>query len=63
MQIYASSHRNLRIGYFSQHHVDSLSMNQSSLDLFRQRFPGIISFFPSGNLPLRGTLSFYEGRE
>jgi len=33
-------HRNLRIGYFSQHHVDSLSMNQTSLALFKSRFPG-----------------------
>ena len=33
--------RNLRIGYFSQHHVDSLSMNQTSLGLFKERFPGL----------------------
>eukprot|EP00794_Sanderia_malayensis_P015302 gene15302-16879_t len=33
-------HRNLRIGYFSQHHVDSLDMQQTSVELFKQRFPG-----------------------
>ncbi|XP_065656487.1 ATP-binding cassette sub-family F member 3 isoform X2 [Hydra vulgaris] len=33
-------HRNLRVGYFNQHHVDSLNMNQSSLELFKSRWPG-----------------------
>ncbi|XP_065186407.1 ATP-binding cassette sub-family F member 3-like [Sycon ciliatum] len=35
-----SNHRNLSMAYFSQHHVDSLSMQLSSLDLFRERFSG-----------------------
>ncbi|XP_057304553.1 ATP-binding cassette sub-family F member 3-like [Hydractinia symbiolongicarpus] len=33
-------HRNMRVGYFSQHHVDSLSMKQTSLELFKTRYPG-----------------------
>lgn len=35
------AHRSLRIGYFSQHHVDQLEMDLSSADLLAQRFPGI----------------------
>lgn len=34
-------HRNLCIGYFSQHHVDQLDMNLSPVELFAQRYPGI----------------------
>jgi ATP-binding cassette subfamily F protein 3 len=33
-------HRNLTIGYFSQHHVDQLEMNQTSLEMMAERFPG-----------------------
>ena len=34
------AHRNLRIGYFSQHHVDQLDMSLTSVELLAQRFPG-----------------------
>lgn len=34
------AHRNLRIGYFSQHHVDQLEMNLTSIELLAQRYPG-----------------------
>ncbi|XP_060605726.1 ATP-binding cassette sub-family F member 3-like [Ruditapes philippinarum] len=33
-------HRSLRIGYFSQHHVDQLEMELNSIELLQQRFPG-----------------------
>ncbi|XP_068440803.1 ATP-binding cassette sub-family F member 3 [Clinocottus analis] len=34
------SHRNLKIGYFSQHHVDQLDLNVCSIELLLNRFPG-----------------------
>ncbi|KAK5868139.1 hypothetical protein PBY51_009179 [Eleginops maclovinus] len=34
------AHRNLKIGYFSQHHVDQLDMNVCSIELLLNRFPG-----------------------
>ena len=33
-------HRNLKVGYFTQHHVDQLVMNQSPLEFLASRFPG-----------------------
>ncbi|XP_072036790.1 ATP-binding cassette sub-family F member 3-like [Amphiura filiformis] len=33
-------HRNLRIGYFSQHHVDQLEMEHTSIEVMKTRFPG-----------------------
>ncbi|XP_050434741.1 ATP-binding cassette sub-family F member 3 [Adelges cooleyi] len=33
-------HRNLKFGYFSQHHVDQLEMNQCSVELLQSSFPG-----------------------
>lgn len=33
-------HRACRVGYFSQHHVDSLDMNLSCVEMFREKFPG-----------------------
>lgn len=35
------AHRNLSIGYFTQHHVDQLPMNQSPLQFLASRQPGI----------------------
>lgn len=32
--------RNLKIGYFSQHHVDQLDLNVNSVELLLNRFPG-----------------------
>ncbi|KAJ8321096.1 hypothetical protein KUTeg_002683 [Tegillarca granosa] len=43
-------HRNLCIGYFSQHHVDQLDMNLSPVELFAQRYPGKTSEFYRGKL-------------
>uniref|UniRef100_A0A8C1M838 ATP-binding cassette sub-family F member 3 n=1 Tax=Cyprinus carpio TaxID=7962 RepID=A0A8C1M838_CYPCA len=34
------AHRNLKIGYFSQHHVDQLDLNVCSIELLLKRFPG-----------------------
>merc|ERR1719427_1559822 len=34
------AHRNLKIGYFSQHHVDQLEMNLTYLGLMANKFPG-----------------------
>ena len=34
-------HRNLSIGYFTQHHVDQLSMNQSPLQFMASKDPGL----------------------
>ncbi|XP_047113590.1 ATP-binding cassette sub-family F member 3 [Schistocerca piceifrons] len=33
-------HRNLKFGYFSQHHVDQLEMNVSSVELLQSSYPG-----------------------
>uniref|UniRef100_A0A8C7WIM8 ATP-binding cassette sub-family F member 3 n=1 Tax=Oncorhynchus mykiss TaxID=8022 RepID=A0A8C7WIM8_ONCMY len=34
------AHRNLKIGYFSQHHVDQLDLNVCSIELLLNKFPG-----------------------
>ena len=43
-----TAHRNLKFGYFSQHHVDQLDMTVCPVELMAQHFPGqwelIISF-------------------
>lgn len=36
-------HRNLKFGYFSQHHVDQLEMNICSVELIQSTFPGKLS--------------------
>ncbi|KAL3320005.1 ATP-binding cassette sub- F member 3 [Cichlidogyrus casuarinus] len=33
------AHRNLRIGYFSQHHVDQLELGSSSLEFLSRKYP------------------------
>lgn len=35
-------HRNLKFGYFSQHHVDQLEMNLSSVELLQTSVPGLL---------------------
>lgn len=32
--------RNLKIGYFSQHHVDQLDLTVNSVELLLNKFPG-----------------------
>ena len=34
------THRNLKIGYFSQHHVDQLDMSVCPVELLQNHFPG-----------------------
>ena len=34
------AHRSLRLGYFSQHHVDQLDMNLTSVEVLQAKFPG-----------------------
>lgn len=38
------AHRNLAIGFFTQHHVDQLSMNMSPLQFLASKSPGICEF-------------------
>ena len=52
------AHRNLKIGYFTQHHVDQLDMSQSSVELLAARFPG--KLFRQGRDPGK---PFRQGRE
>jgi len=39
------AHRSLRIGYFSQHHVDQLDMNVSAVQVLEAKFPGLYFVF------------------
>ncbi|XP_029442340.1 ATP-binding cassette sub-family F member 3 isoform X2 [Rhinatrema bivittatum] len=66
------AHRNLKIGYFSQHHVDQLDLNISALELLAKRFPGkteeeyrhqLGSFGISGELAVRPTASLSGGQK
>jgi ATPase subunit of ABC transporter with duplicated ATPase domains len=33
------THRSLRLGYFTQHHIDALTMNMNSVELLQAKFP------------------------
>ena len=37
------AHRNLKIGYFSQHHVDQLEMNMNSVEVLATKLPGKVN--------------------
>lgn len=37
-------HRNLKFGYFSQHHVDQLDLKVCPVELLQNRFPGTFLF-------------------
>ncbi|BES96486.1 ATP-Hypothetical protein cassette, subfamily F, member [Nesidiocoris tenuis] len=65
-------HRNLRFAYFSQHHVDQLQLNGSSVDLLQQEYPGrpveeyrrqLGSFGVSGDLALQVVASLSGGQK
>ncbi|KAK9873180.1 hypothetical protein WA026_021413 [Henosepilachna vigintioctopunctata] len=65
-------HRNLKFGYFSQHHVDQLDMNVNSVELLQQSFPGktveeyrrqLGSFGVSGDLALQTVASLSGGQK
>ena len=34
------AHRNLKIGYFTQHHVDQMSIDLAAVELIAQKIPG-----------------------
>ncbi|XP_070207876.1 ATP-binding cassette sub-family F member 3-like isoform X2 [Littorina saxatilis] len=65
-------HRNLRIGYFTQHHVDQLDMSQTSVELLAARFPGkttevyraqLGSFGVTGDFAVRPVSSLSGGQK
>jgi len=65
-------HRNMRVGYFCQHHVDTLDMNQSSLEMFKTRYPGQLDvvyrshlgrYGVSGELAMRPISSLSGGQK
>ncbi|KAJ8920090.1 hypothetical protein NQ315_011745 [Exocentrus adspersus] len=65
-------HRNLKFGYFSQHHVDQLDMNVNSVELLQQTYPGkpieeyrrqLGSFGVSGDLALQTVSSLSGGQK
>ncbi|KAL7991054.1 hypothetical protein Chor_014484 [Crotalus horridus] len=55
------AHRNLKIGYFSQHHVDQLDLDISATELLAKKFPaGVLRSLrrigrPPCRQPIRGT--------
>lgn len=65
-------HRNLKFGYFSQHHVDQLDMRVCPVELLQNHFPGkpieeyrrmLGSFGISGNLALQSINSLSGGQK
>lgn len=65
-------HRNLKIGYFSQHHVDQLEMNVNCVELLANRFPGktaehyrhqLGSYGVTGDLALRQVTTLSGGQK
>nr|XP_039253628.1 LOW QUALITY PROTEIN: ATP-binding cassette sub-family F member 3-like [Styela clava] len=66
------SHRSLRLGYFSQHHVDMLEMDLNSVELMESRFPGknieeyrgqLGRYGITGDLALRSVQSLSGGQK
>lgn len=66
------AHRNLKFGYFSQHHVDQLDMNVSSVELLQAAYPGkpieeyrrqLGSFGITGDLALQTVGSLSGGQK
>lgn len=67
-----SCHRNLKFGYFSQHHVDQLDMTVCSVELMQKHFPGkkveeyrrmLGSFGVTGDLALQQIASLSGGQK
>lgn len=65
-------HRNLKIGYFAQHHVDHLDMNKSCISVLEEVSPGMPveeyrrelgSFGISGSLALQTVASLSGGQK
>ncbi|XP_017781805.1 PREDICTED: ATP-binding cassette sub-family F member 3 [Nicrophorus vespilloides] len=66
------THRNLKFGYFSQHHVDQLDMNVNCVELLQSTYPGkpveeyrrqLGSFGVSGDLALQTIASLSGGQK
>lgn len=64
--------RHLRIGYFSQHHVDQLDLSLCPVELLQSKFPGkpieeyrrlLGSFGVSGDLALQNIASLSGGQK
>ncbi|CAH1772874.1 unnamed protein product [Owenia fusiformis] len=65
-------HRNIKLGYFSQHHVDQLDMNSNSVEVIQKQLPGhhveiyrgaLGAFGVSGELALRPVISLSGGQK
>jgi len=52
-------HRNLKFGYFSQHHVDQLDMRVCPVELLQTHFPGMCLQCELDSLFILGTNSDY----
>lgn len=66
------AHRNLKVGYFTQHHVDQLTMHQSPLEFLASKYPGrptealrayLGKFGISGDLSLQPLASLSGGQK
>ncbi|XP_037597849.1 ATP-binding cassette sub-family F member 3 [Cebus imitator] len=66
------AHRNLKIGYFSQHHVEQLDLNVSAVELLARKFPGrpeeeyrhqLGRYGISGELAMRPVASWSGGQK
>ncbi|XP_063965165.1 ATP-binding cassette sub-family F member 3-like isoform X2 [Lytechinus pictus] len=65
-------HRNLRIGYFSQHHIDTMKFDKNAIEVMASRFPGkqieqyrqqLGSFGVTGDLATRPVSSLSGGQK
>ncbi|XP_033109792.1 ATP-binding cassette sub-family F member 3-like [Anneissia japonica] len=66
------AHRNLRISYFTQHHVDQLNMNQSAIEFLASKYPNkpleeyrrqLGSYGVTGDLATRSVASLSGGQK
>jgi ATP-binding cassette subfamily F protein 3 len=66
------THRALRIGYFTQHHIDALNMNMNCVELMQSRYPGRLTeeyraelgkFGVSGDMALQSIASLSGGQK
>jgi ATP-binding cassette subfamily F protein 3 len=69
---FVHTHRGIRFGYFSQHHVDQLSLDLTPVGFLQQRFPGVTieeyrrhlgRFGVSGDLALQSISSLSGGQK
>lgn len=69
---FVHTHRGIRFGYFSQHHVDQLTMDVNPVELLQQKFPGqtveeyrrhLGRFGVSGDLALQSIASLSGGQK